>query len=236
MSVTIQIKRGTEAQIQSADLAIGELAFATDTKSVITYDGVVKHLVGRALYDQLTNRPAYGVAGRLFMDSGTSILYLDTGSSWVQLPGNSTATKTANKIPIADGSGYLNSWIQTGTTSGTMCAGDDSRLNTLKSASFTQATSSPVTLLDPPNNAVVTKIVIVVDSAASAGSPTVSVGIAGDADRDMDETDSDLKTAATYIVEPYTACGTDGDNIILTITADSQTFSGRCYLHYAVPV
>lgn len=107
---------------------------------------------------------------------------------------------------------------------------------TLIAASFTQATSSPVTLLDPPNNAVVTEIVVVVDSAASGGSPTVSVGTASDPDRDMDEPDSDIKTAATYIVEPYTACGTNGDNIILTITPDSQTFSGRCYLHYVVPV
>lgn len=155
MSVTIQIKRGTEAQIQAATLAIGELAFATDTKSVITYDGVAKQLVGRALYNTLANRPTYGVAGRLFVDSGTGVLYVDSGSSWISLgsvshtsltdigtnthsqidtfigtkaaasglaslngsslvvqnPANATATPTASKIPIADGSGKLDGWV-----------------------------------------------------------------------------------------------------------------------------
>jgi hypothetical protein len=259
----------------------------------------------------------------------------------VQDPANATATKTASKIPIADGSGYINAWIQTGSTSGTMCAGDDSRLSdagliidaaTAKNTpvdadclalsdsaatptagilkklswsyvksvlktyfdglyvvvagdiggtvtsptvtgihsgitalaistiadgqflkrvgtdivsatagafnvaliSFTQATSSPALLLDPPNGAVLTKIVVVVDTAGSTGSPTCSVGVSGTAGRDMATTDSDLKIQGTYIVEPYTACGTDGANISLTITPDSQTFSCRCYLHYAV--
>lgn len=155
MSVTIQVKRGTDAQIQAATLAIGELAFATDTKSVFTYDGVVKQLVGRAMYDTLANRPAYGIAGRLFMDSGTGVLYMDSGSAWISLgssshtslsdignnthaqidsfisskasasglaslngsslvvqnPANATATPTASKIPISDGSGKLDGWV-----------------------------------------------------------------------------------------------------------------------------
>jgi hypothetical protein len=106
----------------------------------------------------------------------------------------------------------------------------------VKALAFTQATSSPALLLDPPDNAVLTKIVIVVDTAASAGAPTCSVGIVGTAGRDMATTDCSLLTAGTYIVEPYTACGTSGANISLTITPDSQTFAGRCYLHYVVPV
>ena len=83
MSVTIQIKRGTEAQILAGTLALGELAFATDTKEVITYDGVSKQYVGRALYDVLTNRPTAAMKGRLFLASDTGLLYLDTGSAWV---------------------------------------------------------------------------------------------------------------------------------------------------------
>lgn len=94
MSVTIQIKRGTDAQVQAATLGIGELAFATDTKSVYTYDGVVKQLVGRALYDTLANRPTYGVAGRLYMDSATGILYMDTGSAWVTVGGGGSSETT----------------------------------------------------------------------------------------------------------------------------------------------
>ena len=91
-------------------------------------------------------------------------------------------------------------------------------------------------LLDPPDNAVLTKIVIVVDTAASAGAPTCSVGIVGNCWQGYGTTDSSLLVAGTYIVEPYTACGTSGANISLTITPDSQTFAGRCYLHYVVPV
>ena len=62
----------------------------------------------------------------------------------------------------------------------------------VKALDFTQATSSPALLLDPPDAAVLSKIVIVVDTAASAGAPTCSIGISGDADRDMDELDCDL--------------------------------------------
>ena len=111
MAVTIQVKRGTDAQIQAATLAIGELAFATDTKAVFTYDGVIKQLVGRAMYDTLPNRPAFGVAGRLFMDSGTGALYMDSGSSWLLVTPDATAIPTASKIPIADGSGKLDGWV-----------------------------------------------------------------------------------------------------------------------------
>ena len=82
MSVTIQIKRGTEAEIQSATLASGELAFATDSKNVFCSDGSGKHLVGSLLIDSLANRPASGVAGRLFLDSGSGILYVDTVTAW----------------------------------------------------------------------------------------------------------------------------------------------------------
>ena len=83
MSVTIQIKRGTEAEIQSATLASGELAFATDSKNVFCSDGSGKHLVGSLLIDSLANRPASGVAGRLFLDSATGVLYVDTGTEWI---------------------------------------------------------------------------------------------------------------------------------------------------------
>ena len=108
----------------------------------------------------------------------------------------------------------------------------------VKALAFTEATSSPALLLDPPDACVITKIVIVVSAVGSAtAASTVSVGVSGTAGRDMAATDVSLIALGTYIVEPYTACGTGGANISLTITRNaSETFGGTIYLHYAVPV
>ena len=197
MSVTLKLKRGTEAAIDSATLSEGEIAYSLDTKKLVVFDG-------------------------------------QTGQKYLNSTDVALASHCHDESDITDLGPYAATDHNHDSTYSTI--GHTHSYATMVAASFTQATSSPATLLDPPNNAVITKIVVVVDSAASAGSPIVSVGIASDTDRDMDELDNDLTIAATYIVEPYTACGTDGDNIILTITPDSQTFSGRCYLHYAVPV
>ena len=104
----------------------------------------------------------------------------------------------------------------------------------LVTLSFTQATSSPTLLLDPSDNTIISKIAIIVDTGATGGSPTVSIGTSGTPGRDMATTDSNLLITGTYIYEPYTACGISGDNIIITIVPSSQTFSGRVYLHYGV--
>jgi hypothetical protein len=61
--------------------------------------------------------------------SASTLATLDSSSKVVQDPANATSTKTASKIPIADSNGYINTWVQTGSATGTMCAGDDSRLS-----------------------------------------------------------------------------------------------------------
>jgi hypothetical protein len=101
--------------------------------------------------------------------------------------------------------------------------------------SFTQATSSPALLCTPTANAIVTKCVIVTDTAAAGGAPTCSIGVSGTVGRDMATTDSSLLTLGTYIYEPYTACGATPAAISLTITPASQTFAGRAYVFYQVP-
>jgi hypothetical protein len=131
MSVTIQVKRGTQAQVLAGTLAIGEIGFATDTKNCFTYDGVTKQLIGRAGVDTLVNRPTFGVAGRLFFASDTGVLFIDTGSAWVTLlpfgttggticegndsrlstPSNATAIQSISKIPISDTDGDLDDWV-----------------------------------------------------------------------------------------------------------------------------
>lgn len=100
--------------------------------------------------------------------------------------------------------------------------------------SFSQATSSPYVLLNPPDNSIIVKIACIVDTPASGGSPTLSIGISGTVDRDFKTTDNDLKTAGIYLYEPYTVCGVSGAPILLTIVPSAQTFSGRIYLWYSI--
>jgi hypothetical protein len=106
---------------------------------------------------------------------------------------------------------------------------------TIQVEEFTQATSSPITILAPADDSVITRVIVVVDSAASAGSPTLSVGVAGTAGRDMAATDNNLKAAGIYEVNPMTDVGTDPGDIIATLVPDSQTFSGRVYVEVTVP-
>lgn len=84
MAISIRIKRGTEANILAATLAAGEMAFATDTKAVFVSDGTLKNLVGKSLSGTFAARPSFGVAGRTYYDSTNNVLWVDTGSAWVQ--------------------------------------------------------------------------------------------------------------------------------------------------------
>ena len=61
--------------------------------------------------------------------SASGLASLNSNSLVVQNPANATATPTASKIPISDGSGKLDGWITYGTSSGTACQGNDSRLS-----------------------------------------------------------------------------------------------------------
>lgn len=84
MAISIRIKRGTEANILAATLAAGEMAFATDTKAVFISDGTAKNLVGKSLSGTFAARPSFGVTGRTYYDSTNNVLWVDTGSAWVQ--------------------------------------------------------------------------------------------------------------------------------------------------------
>lgn len=103
MAVTIRVKRGTDAAIQAGTLAIGEIAFATDTKACYTYDGVAKVLVGKATVDTLANRPAAGMAGRLFLDTGANALYVDTGAAWISVSSSVQAAGSDKQVQFNDG-------------------------------------------------------------------------------------------------------------------------------------
>ena len=81
MAVTIQIKRGTEAQILSGTLTVGEICLATDTGSVWSFNGVSNILVGRAVVDTYSNIANYtGSIGRIFYASDTGTPYIHNGT------------------------------------------------------------------------------------------------------------------------------------------------------------
>ena len=105
----------------------------------------------------------------------------------------------------------------------------------LTKLSFTEATSSPYVLLNPPNGTTISEVICVVDTAAAGGSPTLSVGVSGTVDRDFKTTDNDLKTAGIYTYQPMTECGNNAAPIIMTLVVDSQTFIGRIYIRYIIP-
>ena len=69
----------------------------------------------------------------------------------------------------------------------------------------------------------------VIDTPASGGSPTVSIGSVGDPDGLFDETDCDLLTQGIYLYDPFVE---QSGNIYLTLTPDSQSFSGRAYVQF----
>ena len=128
-------------------------------------------------------------------------------------------------------------WVLTDSDgAGTLAfAAPTSNAATIQVEEFTEATSSPITILAPEDDSVISRVIVVVDSAAGAGSPTISVGVSGTLERDMAAADVDLTTAGIYEVAPLTDVGTDPGDIIATITPDSQTFSGRVYVEVTVP-
>jgi hypothetical protein len=100
---------------------------------------------------------------------------------------------------------------------------------------FDESSGTLALLSSIPANSILRKIVVEVEVAAAAGSPTLSIGIAGDTDLYGEVTDFDMKTVALYMINLEEELGATPDNIIATIVASSQTFSGDIVLTYALP-
>ena len=187
----------------------------------------IKHSSGAA---QVRN-----AADSAYAPIGVSSLQLKDGGSANQvviqspsLAGNLTETWPADNgspgyVLANDGSGVL-SWVASSSN------GDLEAVEP-----FTQATSSPLTVMTPPANSVIKEIRVIVDVAAGGGAPTIEIGIAGTIDRYMTAAENDLKSVNSYETNPMYVEDVSPDNIIATITPDSQTFSGRIYVRYGNP-
>lgn len=95
-------------------------------------------------------------------------------------------------------------------------------------------TDTTLALFTPAANAIITKCQIEVTTAGSAGSPTISIGVAGIVARDMATTESDLKTVGLYEVHSNTVT-TTSLAMIATVVASAQTFTGFVRVWYVNP-
>lgn len=107
--------------------------------------------------------------------------------------------------------------------------------NLVQELDFTEATSSPATIFAPASNYRLFNIIVDIESAGSASTPSVSVGTVALPTVYMLATESDLLNVGTYEVNTPVELGVGPDPVVLTITPASQTFTGRVYVFYALP-
>lgn len=106
MAVTIQIRRGTKAELNSyGALQNGELAFTTDEQKVYVGDGSNNYLVGAVVSG--TGAPGgNGIAGSIYVDTAASGIYYSDGSGYIRLDTGSLGELSGTLDDIADGTSY----------------------------------------------------------------------------------------------------------------------------------
>ena len=82
---SVTLRRGTQAQMFAASLRDYELVFATDVNEAYVCVGANKKLVGACVIGTLENRPSPVTPGKLYYASDVDVLFLNSGSSWLQL-------------------------------------------------------------------------------------------------------------------------------------------------------
>ena len=100
---------------------------------------------------------------------------------------------------------------------------------------FTQATSSPLTIITPPANARLTRVGVSVTVAAGGGSPTISIGVTGTPAAYMATNENSLLAANEYTKELWVDTTGSPVAIIATIVASAQTFTGTVWVEWEIP-
>lgn len=106
-----------------------------------------------------------------------------------------TPTYTAEHVYVYDADG--GTWVDAGS------AYTANKINKHFRAALAFGTSSPLAIGTPPANSIVSKLIVDVTEAFDGTAPTLNIGTAGTADLYMDETEIDLTTIGTYIVDIY---------------------------------
>lgn len=99
---------------------------------------------------------------------------------------------------------------------------------------FTEATTSPLTVFTPPDNATIVAVYLeLIAAAGSSAGVALEVGVTGDPDAYMQADENDAAIAAIYKVHPLVEVGVAPDPVLLTLTPNAQTFTGEVYVEYA---
>lgn len=134
-------------------------------------------------------------------------------------------------LPATDGSS--NQFLRTDGSGNLSFADGSAGSMGVETENYSEVTSSPLTIYNAAANSEVTQVIVRVSSAASGGTPTLQIGVTGDADLLMTVADIDLKTTGDYVVYPYQDVGGSNIDVIATITPDGQTFSGSIFVQKA---
>lgn len=101
--------------------------------------------------------------------------------------------------------------------------------------SFAFGAGSTVAMFTLPANAVILQMAVIVDTAFD-GTPSASVGIAGNVSKYMGAGDMNLASAAGWNVYPNIAASGSSEALILTYSAGGATVgSGRVIVNYSIP-
>lgn len=163
-----------------------------------------------------------------------------TGADWQITLSRPSTGMTANytlTLPVDDGSpSQILSTDGSGNLSWTSVAGTTDK-ETVDTTSLAFGTTSPLALFTLPANALITKILVVIDTAFN-GTPTLSVGISGTASKYLSSTSVDLTASATTVFESNPGITPTGSTeaLIATYSGGGATAgAARIVIHYAIP-
>lgn len=130
-----------------------------------------------------------------------------------------------NQVLVTDGSGVL-SWQSAASTA------DHWKVDT---TSFAFGSGSTVSMFTLPANSVIDRVTVIVDTAFD-GTPSMSVGVSGNASKYVASSDTLLTVADRYDVPNQQAAVGTTEALEIAYTAGGATVgSGRVLVTYAVP-
>lgn len=130
-----------------------------------------------------------------------------------------------NQVLSTDGAGVL-SWVSAASTA------DHWKVDT---TSFAFGSASTVSMFTLPANAVIDRVTVIVDTAFD-GTPTMSVGVSGNASKYVASGDTLLTVADRYDVPNQSAAVGTSEALEIAYSAGGATLgAGRVLVSYAVP-